>query len=80
MAKKKKALIVVVVSDDMGLDYYEIVEALHLSTLITKIETILTKVVKDYCGQDIGEDDITDLLDGEPFCPSAEGFIQVKFL
>lgn len=67
-------------SDDMGLDYYKIVEATLLSTLIAKIKKILPKIVKDYCGKDIGKDDMDDIMDGEAFCPVVDGFIQVKFL
>lgn len=40
---------------------------------------MLPAIVKNYCGKVIGEDDITDLIDGEPFS-IGEGFVQVKFL
>jgi hypothetical protein len=78
--KKVKALIVVVVSDDMGLDYCEVVEATYQSALITKVEKMLPKIVKDFYGKDIGEDDITDILDGDAWCIVEQGFLQVKFL
>jgi len=82
--KKIKALIVTVMSDDMGLEYFKIVEAEHFSQLHRKqrlyanIRKVLPDMVKKYSGQDIDNDDMDDLIDGEPFS-TGTGFVQVKF-
>jgi len=86
---KKKALVVVVVDPDDGIDDFRIVESVSTCGLEKKLRNLLITIVPDFMQRLDGTFDtfdvcdVDDLLEEEPFCPSriaGSGFVQVKFL